>query len=105
MSAMSKPVDRSIQDLALLTNELHEVTDPYTLGIKLGIQASDVTKTLHEAGGTTERQKTGILDHWLRNDLNASWATLVKALKKMNHGVLAEKLTKKYCNQGGRYTP
>ena len=99
-SAMSKPVDRSIQDLALLTNELHSVTDPHALGIKLGIESSDVTRILQDAGGT-ERQKTGILDHWLKNDLNASWATLVKALKQINHGVLAEKLAKQYCNEGG----
>ena len=103
-SAMSKPVDRSIQDLALLTNELHEVTDPHTLGIKLGIQSSDVTQILQDARGTTEREKTGILDHWLKNDRNASWATLVKVLKQMNHGVLAEKLAKRYCNEGGMYT-
>ena len=101
---MSKPVNRSIQDLALLTNELHEVTDPHTLGIKLGIKSSAVTRILQDAGGTTELKVSGILDHWLKNDLNASWATLVKALKEMDHGRLAERLAKEYCNQGGRYT-
>ena len=102
MSAMSKPVDRSIQDLALLTNELHEVTDPCTLGIKLGIQSSRVQRILQDAGGTTELKVSGILDHWLKNDLNASWATLVKALKEMNHGRLSEKLAKEHCHQEGR---
>ena len=97
---MSKPVDRSIQDLALLTNELHEVTDPRTLGIKLGIEPSCVTRILQDAGGTTELKVSNILEHWLKNDLNASWATLVKALKEMNHGRLAERLAKNSGLQG-----
>ena len=101
---MSKPVNLSTQDLALLTSELREVTDPFTLGINLGIEPSCVTRILQDAGGTKELKVSGILDHWLKNDLNASWATLVKALKEINHRRLAEKLAKEYCIQGGRYT-
>ena len=101
---MSKPVDLSTQDLALLTSELREVTDPRTLGIKLGIEPSCVTRILQDSGGTTELKVSGILDHWLKNDLNASWPTLVKALKEMNHRRLAEKLAKEHCNQGGKCT-
>ena len=96
---MSKTVDLSIENLTLLTNELKEVTDPHRLGIKLGIESSDVTRILQDAGSTTEKQKTGILDHWLKNDSNASWPTLVKALKEMDHGRLAERLEKNYCLQ------
>ena len=98
---MSEPpaTNLSAGDLGQLTNELHEVTDPHTLGIKLGIEAADVKRILQDAGSTTERQKSGILDHWLRNDFNASWPTLVKALEKMDHKRLAEKLEKTYCSQ------
>ena len=85
--------------LALLTNELKEVTDPHRLGIKLGIESSDVTRIIQDAGSDTEKQKTGILDHWLKNDSNASWPTLVKALKEMDHKRLAERLEKTYCVQ------
>lgn len=63
-----------------------------------------VKRILQDAGRTTELKISGILDHWLKNDLNTSWPTLVKALKEMNHPRLAEKLAKEYCNQGGRYT-
>lgn len=95
--------DLSTRDLALLTNELKEVTDPHRLGIKLGIEASTVAQILQEwamAGtNTTERQKSEILHHWLKNDLNASWPTLVKALKEMDHKRLAERLEKTYYSQ------
>ena len=98
---MSEPpaTNLSARDLGQLTNELHEVTDPHTLGIKLGIQAADVKRILQDAGSTTERQKSGILDHWLKNDFNASWSTLVKALEKMDHKRLAQRLEKTYCSQ------
>ena len=101
---MAKPVHLSIENLTLLTNELKEVTDPHRLGIKLGIESSDVTRIIQDAGSTTEKQKTGILDHWLKNDLNASWPTLVKSLKEMDHGRLAEKLEKNYCLQVAKGT-
>lgn len=99
---MSKPVDLSTENLTLLTNELKEVTDPHSLGIKLGMESSAVTRILQDAGSTTERQKSGILDHWLRNDSNASWPTLVKALKGMDHGRLAERLAKNYGLHGAK---
>ena len=98
---MSEPpaANLSPRDLGQLTDKLNEVTDPHTLGIKLGIESSAVTRILQDAGSTTERQKSGILDHWLKNDLNASWPTLVKALEKMDHKRLAERLEKTYCSQ------
>ena len=96
---MSEPVHLSTGDLALLTNELKEVIDPHILGIKLGIESSTVAQILQDVGNTTERQKSGILDHWLKNDSNASWPTLVKALKEMDHKRLAEGLEKTYCSQ------
>lgn len=101
---MSKPVELLPQDLALLTRKLREVTDPNMLGIQLGIESSDVKRIIQDAGGSTERKITDILDHWLKNDSNPSWSTLVKALEEMNHRRLAEKLAKEYCNEGGRYT-
>lgn len=99
---MSKPIQLSPCDLARLTNELKEVTDPHTLGINLGIESSVVKRILHDAGSYTERQKQEVLDHWLKNDLNASWPTVVKALKGMDHGRLAESLAKTYGGQGPR---
>ena len=92
---MSEPV---ALDLVLLTNELNEVTDPYRLGIKLAIELHDVKKILQDAG-SIERQKSEILDHWLKNDSNASWPILVKALKEMAHNSLAERLEKTYGSQ------
>lgn len=98
---MSRSIDLSTEDLALLTNELKEVTDPHKLGIKLGIDPSTVTKILQDAGNDTERKKSKILENWLKNDSKASWPTLVKALKEMNdHGRLAEELAKTYCGPG-----
>ena len=98
---MSEPV---ALDLVLLTNELNEVTNPYRLGIKLAIELHDVKKILQDAGSDTERQKSEILDHWLKNDSNASWPILVKALKEMDHRGLAERLDKTYCSQESKGT-
>ena len=55
---MSEPVDLSTGDLALLTNELKEVTDPHRLGIKLGIEASTVAQILQDVGNT------GVIKFW-----------------------------------------
>ena len=89
---MSKSVDLSTSDLTLLTNELKEVRDPHRLGITLGIESSDVTRVLQDH----EDEILGILDHWLKCDSNASWRTLVKALKDMDHISVAERLAKTY---------
>lgn len=105
-STMSEPpaANLSPKDLCKLTNELNEVTDPRMLGIQLGIVSSDVTRILQDANNTTEKRKLGILDHWLNNDLKASWYTVVKALKKMDHKRLAERLAKTYCSQEAKGT-
>lgn len=86
----------SPKDLALLMNELNEVTDPYMLGINLGLDPSQVTIILKNAFGDIERQKSGVLEHWLKSDVNASWLTLVKSLKKIHYVTLACSLERKY---------
>ena len=95
-SAMSGPTALSTGDLTLLTRELSDVTDPHKLGINLGINPAQVTILLKNATGDIERQKSNVLEHWLNNDLDASWPTLVKTLRNINHVALGDRLEKKY---------
>lgn len=85
----------STTDLALLVNELSDVTDPYKLGINLGITPARVTIILKEADGNIDRQKSEILTHWLKNDLDASWVKLAQTLRKIDHVRLANSLENK----------
>lgn len=85
----------STTDLALLVNELSDVTDPYKLGINLGITPARVTIILKEADGNIGRQKSEILTHWLENDLDASWVKLAQTLRKIDHVRLANSLENK----------
>ena len=94
--SMSGPTALSTGDLTLLTRELSDVTDPHKLGINLGINPAQVTILLKNATGDIERQKSNVLEHWLNNDLEASWPTLVKTLRNINHVALGDRLEKKY---------
>lgn len=85
----------STTDLALLVNELSDVTDPHGLGIHLGITPARVTIIVKNAAGDIDRQKSEILTHWLKSDPDASWLKLAQALRKIDHVRLANSLENK----------
>ena len=96
-------------DLALLLEELKEVTEPHILGINLGISPDKVKILIQDANGGTEREKSEVVEHWLKNDNHPSWSTLIDALKKSDHVRLAERLKNKYAasassEAGGTHT-
>lgn len=80
----------------MLVNELSDVTDPHKLGINLGIKPARVEIILKDAAGDIDRQKSGVLEQWLKSDLDASWRTLAQALRKIDHVRLANSLENKY---------
>ena len=95
---MSEPANLSIADLPLLMNELKEVTDPHRLGIDLGIQSYGVTTLLKNAKDDINRQKSDVVEHWLKNDSDSSWKALVKTLRNIDHVRLANRLERTYIN-------
>ena len=86
----------STKDLALLLNELQDVTDPFKLGINLGIDPAQVRILLKKAGEDVYRQKSEVLEDWLNNNENASWGTLARTLMKIGYAVLSRRLANKY---------
>ena len=89
----------STKDLALLLNELQDVTDPFQLGINLGIDPAQVKILLKKAGEDVYRQKSEVLEHWLNNAENASWRILARTLTKIGHAVLGHRLENKYVTE------
>ena len=85
-----------ISDLADVVTELTEVTDPYQLGIQLRIDTSILKAIEKDHLGNTNRQKTDVIEYWLRNSPDASWAALASAVERMGgHANLVERLRRK----------
>ena len=83
-------------NLRRLTSDLREVTDWHGLGIRLGINISDLDKIESKCKGDIERCKTKVLHFWKRNDRHASVGKLSTALEEIDHRNLAEKIREEY---------
>ena len=75
-----------------LTNQLVEVVRWYELGVALGIPAHKLDSTDQNYRGDSNRCKMGMLDIWLRTDLNASWEKLADALVAQGYDKVADKV-------------
>ena len=73
----------SISDLADVLSSLKEVTKPYQLGIQLRNDNSVLKKMEENHPGDIDRQKTEVIEYWLRNSTKASWKTLANAVERM----------------------
>jgi hypothetical protein len=88
--------DLSISDLADVLAGLTEITKPYQLGIRLKIDSSELKTIERNYSKDIDRQKTEVIEHWLRNSPDASWTTLANAVERMGgHARLAETLREK----------
>ena len=86
----------SVSKLADVVKAITEVTEPYQLGIQLKVDTSILKRIENDHPGKTDRQKTEIIEHWLRDSLEASWTTLANAVEGMGgHARLAERLRSK----------
>jgi hypothetical protein len=63
---------------------LEEVTEPYLLGIHLGIEPHHL-KRFEREHHDTERRKIEVIRYWLLNNEECSWETLADAVKRMDH--------------------
>ena len=79
-----------------IQNELGDVTDWYQLGVQLGISTADLDQIQMNCPHNAQQCKTKVLDLWLRNSPECSWAKLAQAVEAMGgYAVLAEELRKK----------
>ena len=83
--------------LADLARELDELTWSKTLKfcVQLGMKYSVLDKIGEDKQG--DLRLHAAMHAWLESDINASWKTVVTALKAIRMEVLAQELAEKYC--------
>ncbi len=84
-------------------NSTKEVTNNNQLSIQLDLKTEDF-KNIKGSYSNPEDVKTELYDHWIKNDPEASWLKLSKALRQMTgHFVLAQKIQRDYVDLEGNY--
>ena len=88
-----------------LSRELYDLTwsDTISFGVQLGMKYPDLLKIEENRQGSA--RLLAAMDSWLQSDPKASWKKVVKALRAIRKEVLAQKLKKKYCKDGGSEPP
>jgi hypothetical protein len=83
MASKTNAADFSISDLADVLTALIEVSKPYQLGIQLKIDVSKLKTIEENYSKDIDRQRTEVIEYWLRNSPDASWTTLANAVERM----------------------
>ena len=73
----------SISELQSVLAVLVDVTTPYQLGIQLKVDSSELKAIEKNHPRDIDRQKTEVIEYWLRNSPDASWITLASAVERM----------------------
>ena len=72
---------------------IKEITDPYRLGVQLGIEPPELKKIEKNYPQDVDRQMVEVIEYWLRNSSDCSWGALAIAVEKMGgHGNLVQGL-------------
>ena len=82
-----------------LSSELSTVSKWYQLGIKLGLQPSQLRQIEQEVPTDIEsidRRRIEVVDLWLQSTPGASWRHIVAALREMGELTTAERIEWKY---------
>jgi len=80
----------------ILSSELSSVSRWYQLGIKLGLQPSQLRQIEQEVPTDIDRRKVEVFDVWLQCTPGASWRHIVTALREMGDLTTAERIELKY---------
>ena len=76
-----------------IVSALKEITDPYLLGVNLGIEECELKKIEKNHPRDVDRQMVEVIAFWQRNSSDCSWRALASAVKKMGgHGNLVKRL-------------
>ena len=79
--------------LGEIISAVKEITDPYILGVQLGIEPHGLKKIEKNHPQDVDRQMAEVIEYWLRNSSDCSWGALANAVEKMGgHGNLVNKL-------------
>ena len=96
-SSFCFPVASTPLTVKYILNELMEMTAAkwYQLGVQLEIPPAtlDIIECDHPRDAL--RRMTEVINRWLRNSPECSWAKLAKAVEAMGYAVLAERLRQK----------
>ena len=80
-----------------IVSALKEITDPYLLGINLGIEEYELKKIEQNFPRDVDRQMAEVIAFWRRNSSDCSWGALASAVEKMGgHGILVKRLRDKH---------
>ena len=79
-----------------LSSELSTVSKWYQLGIKLGLQPSQLHQIEQEVPTDIDRRKIEIFDVWLKCTPGASWRHIVTALRELGDLTTAERIELMY---------
>ena len=79
-----------------LFSELSTVSKWYQLGIKLGLQPSQLRQIEHQFSTDIDRCKIEMVDLWLQITPGASWKHIVTALREMGDVTTAERIELKH---------
>lgn len=67
-----------------------------TLALQLGVKKATLDM-IEEDKKKTQSRKLEAMDQWLKQDVNASWETIVDALKTLELNALADSVRATYC--------
>ena len=93
---MSTVVKPNLGDLVLELDELDWPTFA-KFALRLGVKNHVLQQYQHQ--DIISERKRAVLQHWLNNDLEASWEKVVRCLEVVYMKVLADGLRKKYCTK------
>lgn len=75
--------------------ELREITEPYLLGVHLGIPTNILDQIRKDHPNDVSRQKTEVVNYWLRNCDETTWSSLAIAIEELGgHQKLVTRLRK-----------
>ena len=81
-------VGPQLRDIVLV---LKEITNPYLLGIHLGIKPYELEKIEKNYPQDVDTQMAKLIAYWLSDNTDCSWGALASAVEKMGgHGNLVE---------------
>ena len=79
-----------------LSSELSTVSKWYQLGIRLGLQPSQLHQIEQEVPTDIDRRKVEVVNVWLQSTPGASWRHIVTALRELRDLTTAERIELKY---------
>ena len=91
------PTAPAMPTLQALVNELASVENWHKLGVNLGLQGHQLRKLEQDYPRDSDRQKSEMLDLWLKSAVDLDWETVIQALCPMQEHVVADRIRRKYC--------